>query len=125
MKKEYADKWIEALRSGKYEQGQGTLRTKDDKFCCLGVLCDLIEPERWTFDLKTREWSNGEVSDDLPSPRPSTATLPTDIVAEVGIRTSSGKFTKGGVESTLWWQNDSGRTFDEISNIIEQHWETL
>lgn len=34
-------KWVEALRSGKYEQGEYQLRTEDDKFCCLGVLCEV------------------------------------------------------------------------------------
>ena len=34
-------KWIEALRSGKYKQGRLALRTRDDHFCCLGVLCDI------------------------------------------------------------------------------------
>jgi len=40
MKLEVKKLWIEALRSGKYEQGRGALN-KDGKFCCLGVLCDL------------------------------------------------------------------------------------
>jgi hypothetical protein len=32
--------WVEALRSGEYKQGREYLR-QGDKFCCLGVLCDL------------------------------------------------------------------------------------
>lgn len=49
MKKEVAEKWTEALRSGKYEQGRGAL-CQDKKsggraFCCLGVLCDLYAQE--------------------------------------------------------------------------------
>ncbi len=42
--------WADALRSGFYVQGYGTLRSIDDKFCCLGVLCDLhsrASGERW------------------------------------------------------------------------------
>lgn len=27
--------WVEALRSGKYQQGEKTFRT-NDKYCCLG-----------------------------------------------------------------------------------------
>lgn len=49
MKPEVKEAWINALRSGEYKQGRGTLHqrgTEDregapDKFCCLGVLCDL------------------------------------------------------------------------------------
>lgn len=33
---------VAALRSGEYAQGSGFLRTRDNKFCCLGVLCDLL-----------------------------------------------------------------------------------
>lgn len=33
--------WIDALRSGKYEQGQGFLKDKHDRYCCLGILCEL------------------------------------------------------------------------------------
>ena len=31
-------KWVEALRSGEYEQGRGAL-LRDGRYCCLGVLC--------------------------------------------------------------------------------------
>lgn len=43
--------WIEALRSGKYEQTQGLLRRTAwldqsvHSFCCLGVACDLIKDD--------------------------------------------------------------------------------
>lgn len=40
MNKQVKKKWVAALRSGKYEQGRSALRC-GDKFCCLGVLCDL------------------------------------------------------------------------------------
>ena len=36
--------WVNALKSGKYEQGQGRLTAVFDTgnmFCCLGVLCDI------------------------------------------------------------------------------------
>lgn len=34
--------WVEALRSGEFQQGQCILRNKDkNTFCCLGVLCEL------------------------------------------------------------------------------------
>jgi hypothetical protein len=40
MNPEIKAQWVEALRSGEYEQTNGYLRT-DSGFCCLGVLCDL------------------------------------------------------------------------------------
>lgn len=44
MNRAVAKRWVDALRSGNYEQGQGHLRqlTEDGpKDCCLGVLCDI------------------------------------------------------------------------------------
>ena len=43
MKTELVKKWTTALESGEYEQGIGKLRSPDDKYCCLGVLCDIME----------------------------------------------------------------------------------
>lgn len=42
--------WTEALRSGQYMQGTGSLHQRGghdhaDRFCCLGVLCDLALKE--------------------------------------------------------------------------------
>jgi hypothetical protein len=52
-------RWIEALRSGDYEQAEGRLmkgsgsgKPGDETmaFCCLGVLCDIIEIGGWEYD---------------------------------------------------------------------------
>lgn len=32
---------VDALRSGEFQQGQNMLRTPDDKYCCLGVACEV------------------------------------------------------------------------------------
>lgn len=44
MSKENIRKWVDALRSGEYEQATGQLRTNKG-FCCLGVACDLYGEE--------------------------------------------------------------------------------
>ena len=41
MTPELKSKWLAALRSGKYQQGHETLHPTFDRFCCLGVLCDV------------------------------------------------------------------------------------
>lgn len=46
MNVEHMMEWITALRSGKYEQGQKALRV-GNKFCCLGVACDLYDKNGW------------------------------------------------------------------------------
>lgn len=38
--------WVDALRSGRYEQGQGQLR-REGKYDCIGVLADLVDPNGW------------------------------------------------------------------------------
>lgn len=44
MKPELRTKWVDALRSGDYQQTQGALRKKNSEYsyCCLGVLCQII-----------------------------------------------------------------------------------
>lgn len=44
MTPELKTAWIEALRSGRYEQGQQHLFS-NGKYCCLGVLCEVIPRE--------------------------------------------------------------------------------
>ena len=53
LKPEVKAQWVAALRGGDYQQGTNTLRTRNydaetgewangpDRFCCLGVLCEL------------------------------------------------------------------------------------
>lgn len=40
MNEEIKQEWVRRLRSGEYAQGQRYLRI-NDKYCCLGVLCDM------------------------------------------------------------------------------------
>lgn len=47
MNPEIKAKWVEALRSGKYKQTRNALRKSDNRFCCLGVLCDIADPTGW------------------------------------------------------------------------------
>jgi len=42
---ELIEKWVGCLRSGKYTQGRKALRDTENKFCCLGVLCDITKEE--------------------------------------------------------------------------------
>jgi hypothetical protein len=56
VKKDVAQKWVEALRSGKYEQASEKLRESEEmRFCCIGVLCDIYREVR-----PDTEW-DGEV----------------------------------------------------------------
>lgn len=96
MKKKDAMKWINALRSGKYKQGDGELyNDKQNTYCCLGVL-DTINP-----DLNL---SNG-----------TRYTLPRGFL--IGLRSSGGGLYD--TQTSLSDMNDDGYTFDEIADIIQ------
>ncbi len=61
MDQEVKAKWIAALKSGKYKQGRDRLRGPKDKFCCLGVLCDVIDSTKWVkepdgYSFMDRAW---------------------------------------------------------------------
>ena len=43
MTPELKAQWIAALRSGEYTQGRYNLRTREGHYCCLGVLCMVLE----------------------------------------------------------------------------------
>jgi hypothetical protein len=95
-------KWVEALRSGKYEQAKGCLRD-DDGFCCLGVLADVIAPE-WTHE------HFNPLSDE-----------------DNGLLEEAELLTKHGVNFAIREQkrlaelNDHGSTFAEIADYIEKN----
>jgi len=58
MKASLKQKWLEALRSGNYEQAIGLLCQYEMRegqvvprgYCCLGVLCDVMDPTKWKLD---------------------------------------------------------------------------
>lgn len=54
MKPEIKQLWIEALESGKYQQGKGQLRNANGEYCCLGVLCELAAKEGVIEEGKTK-----------------------------------------------------------------------
>src|SRR3954466_4218538 len=49
LRPEVKEKWVAALRSGEYKQGRSYLHSQnpdgEDRFCCLGVLCELAVQE--------------------------------------------------------------------------------
>lgn len=49
------DKWVAALRSGKYFQGFGRFKQAGrlTNYCAIGVLCNLIDEKSWTLDFRS------------------------------------------------------------------------
>lgn len=116
MKKEIADLWVKALRSGEYKQGKYRLE-HNGRFCCLGILCKLAGPEiapRSETALQAVYYDG------------QTSSLPDSVMEWSGMSTREG----GLPPSADGWpflsvHNDSGTPFPEIADLIEKHWEAL
>lgn len=116
MKQEIAEQWVAALRSGNYKQRAAHLR-KGDRFCCLGVLCDIhlqTHPECGPFGEHTGYMGH-------------LAALPQSVMRWSGIRTRYGDVGPNypGPTKLLVTMNDNGLSFDEIADIIERSWSDL
>ena len=117
-KKEIRRKWVAALRSGEYEQGRFSLRTSDNKYCCLGVLCEVAVKERKI----PRPVAKKEVYEFSGN----TGHLPSNVMHWVGLRTSSGEYYEGRKLTGLTAENDwNGKDFNQIADIIESEPEGL
>ena len=46
---ELFDEWVEALRSGDYLQTTRKLK-QNSRYCCLGVLCNIVDPSKWRLE---------------------------------------------------------------------------
>ena len=117
--KENRKKWVEALRSGKYKQTEGTLKGKDeegrDRFCCLGVACDISGLSTWE---STKV--NGRVYDG------NYGVLPDSVQQWLGMDTSKGSYrNQFGDMYSLTQMNDDCLDFDMIADMIEQEPEGL
>jgi hypothetical protein len=105
MKREIKEKWLAALRSGKYQQGRQGLKFKNGQgqvcHCCLGVLAELVEPE--AFEKKGNDFLFHSSYGFLRLSRDKWLLLPEEA------------------QKTLSDLNDGGRSFDEIADWIEKN----
>ena len=124
MNKRVMKKWVKALLSGKYKQGQGLLKQTDHKntirHCCLGVLCELYNEdmkEKKKKKLTEKADGFGVIRfNQQPEHLPSIVKNWADLNDNVG---SIGSIYNLAII------NDDGKTFKTIAKIIEKHWENL
>jgi hypothetical protein len=99
--------WIEALRSGKFEQTKERLQDKDG-YCCLGVACEVLIPEH---EKVRRVGGNNYLSGALPSAQPG---------APGWLKVISFDIAKHTDKIELAEINDTDElSFDEIADILE------
>jgi hypothetical protein len=117
--------WVDALRSGNYRQGIGRLRCADT-YCCLGVLCDLYDRDQggpgWDdgdqnylrcgafLPREVARWA-GIITDDPDCFAPNEV-IQTEFNVTLPDHTIRGSLTDA---------NDSGFSFLEIADLIEQN----
>jgi len=105
MNKNIKMRWVKALRSGLYEQGQSKLR-REKRSCCLGVLCAVMGAKwnnRWGADyplIRGKEVSDG-----------GTVLLPS-LLKMIGMKKTT--------QDRLVEMNDYGKSFVEIAQYIEK-----
>ena len=141
MNQEIKAKWVNALRSGDYEQGQGALKNPDGQYCCLGVLCDLYDKHRmeefgaessWAVDtVSLNEYisvlgdrtevgvPSNEVVDwaGLPDNNPEVLIdLPEVLILEDEIEEEKYQYELPIAELN----DDHGLTFTELADLIEE-----
>jgi hypothetical protein len=117
LKKAVKRKWVEALRSGKYQQTKDRLASPTG-YCCLGVLCEVAIESGLPLDVDENRgfklYDNTSVS--LPTSVCEWAFLKSDPAPG-----NAKVKTKVGHEDWLSNINDRGASFDEIADMIEEH----
>ena len=94
------EEWIEALRSGEYQQGRRYLK-KGDNYCCLGVLCELADEPEEVKGVYTL------FGDKLSFPSP-------ELLHKVGLEIKMAK--------RLTELNDFGVSFGAIADELEEYY---
>jgi hypothetical protein len=121
MNPDIAVRWVTALRSGEYVQGKSYLRVgnqlrDEDKFCCLGVLCELAVADNV---IDPPEEVNGIFYYGHAAKMP-----PEKVTDWAGMEPNQTIRYNGEVHS-LASLNDIGVPFDTIAAFIEQQVATL
>ena len=121
--------WLAALRSGEYQQGKGALRRTiqgEEKFCCLGVLCELAVKAEVTPapvvdshqpTLAAWQYENGNWGSLPPSVRDWAGLLSVD--PSVIVTSGSANHPVRHEQNLSECNDDLRLTFAQIADVIE------
>lgn len=122
MDPEAKKRWVAALRSGKYKQGIGRLRVRQEHhksgYCCLGVLCEIavqdgvIRPPERVRDGGPTDGYKYEYDGDAYALGPKVQDWAM-LDANPIVKDEKGRTT------TLADLNDEGMPFEKIADLIE------
>lgn len=49
LPKRFKERWVKALKSGRFLQGKHVLKNEDSKYCCLGVACSILTKDNFYY----------------------------------------------------------------------------
>ncbi len=104
-------KWIHALESGKYTQGHNTLRTQNDEFCCLGVLCDVVSPKGWNNENNCFDYDGSSIS------------LTNPVKAKVGLLEDSEDSWYSYTSALMKMNDEDNSDFIDIANTLRMYFD--
>lgn len=147
MNKDIAIIWEQSLRDRKLSDGtpikQGTSRlttilddgTEAD--CCLGVLCKIAILQGLHIEVRTIDWSDNTTGVSGSKSYNDAQSLPDpEVIRWAELRGAAGvyEYDSSGdalfdlddeCENALAPRNDNGYDFDQIADLIHEHWEVL
>ena len=113
--------WVNALRSGKYKQGRGSLcKTTTEKgktvteYCCLGVLGDVAVDAYWEKNPTVPLIGGKQVTEYGLIDEVNTGFLPNSVEKQLGL-------TRSRTDKLVELNDDSEFSFDDIADYIEKH----
>src|SRR5688572_22889210 len=102
--KQHRKLWVEALRSGKYEQARQRLRV-ENSMCCLGVACDISGLGHW----HPAGDEDGVIVDYITLRDQRRNDLPQEVQDWLGLAGEEGQYeTNGDLVDSLAGDNDAG-----------------
>lgn len=109
-------KWVEELRSGKYQQATQAL-CRGGAYCCLGVACQMMGLQSRPGAIHILDENAEDVLTDVLIFGGETTSAPDEVVEHLSLRTSVGGDAEDNV--CLAEMNDEGATFAQIADAIE------
>lgn len=119
---DYRTLWIEALRSGDHQQGTSTmLRDSNGAMCCLGVACEVVDPDGWEADITEAQSIFGprtrtELYFGKDGSERFDASPPQWVMDLVGI-------DRNTVNRLINLNDCERKTFNQIADWLEAKWE--
>ena len=117
MNKDIKKLWVNALLSGEYKQGKGILKDLNNKFCCLGVLCEIHSKQH----PEIKFIKNVNSSDPFWLYLKHTDGLPSEVITWAKFTLRDSKIGINNIKDTLIEHNDChNHSFEEIGNAINE-----